>query len=66
MFQYGDAIALVAADSEKNARAAAEKVKVDLEILPAYMNAPAAMAEDAIEIHPRHPQHLLQAGPEKG
>ncbi|HWR03730.1 MAG TPA: molybdopterin cofactor-binding domain-containing protein [Humidesulfovibrio sp.] len=55
IFQYGDAIAIVCADSEKNARAAAEKVKVDLEELPAYMSAPAAMAEDAIEIHPGTP-----------
>jgi len=55
IFQFGDAIAIVCADSEKNARAAAAKVKVDLEELPAYMSAPAAMAEDAIEIHPGTP-----------
>jgi aldehyde oxidoreductase len=55
VFQFGDAIAIVAADTEANARAAAEKVKVDLEELPAYMSAPAAMAEDAIEIHPGTP-----------
>ncbi len=55
VFQYGDAIAIVCADSEANARAAASKVKVDLEELPAYMSAPAAMAEDAIEIHPGTP-----------
>jgi aldehyde oxidoreductase len=55
VFQYGDAIAIVCADTEKNAKAAAEKVKVDLEELPAYMSAPAAMADDAIEIHPGTP-----------
>ncbi len=55
VFQYGDAIAIVCADTEKNAKAAAELVKVDLEELPAYMSAPAAMAEDAIEIHPGTP-----------
>ena len=55
VFQFGDAIAIVAADTEENARAAAEKVKVKLEELPAYMSAPAAMAEDAIEIHPGTP-----------
>jgi len=66
VFQYGDAIALVAADSEKNARAAAEKVKVDLEVLPAYMNAPAAMAEDAIEIHPGTPNTYYKQGLVKG
>ncbi|MEZ4527073.1 MAG: 2Fe-2S iron-sulfur cluster-binding protein [Desulfobacterales bacterium] len=55
VFQYGDAIAIVCADTEANARAAAAKVKVDLEELPAYMSAPAAMADDAIEIHPGTP-----------
>jgi aldehyde oxidoreductase len=54
VFQYGDAIAIVCADTEK-AKAAAAKVKVDLEKLPAYMSAPAAMAEDAMEIHPGTP-----------
>ena len=55
VFQFGDAIAIVCADTEKNAKAAAAKVKVDLEPLPEYMSAPAAMAEDAIEIHPGTP-----------
>ena len=55
VFQYGDAIAIVCAYTEAQARAAAAKVKVDLEVLPAYMSAPAAMAEDAMEIHPGTP-----------
>lgn len=55
VFQYGDAIAIVCADTEENAKAAAEKVSVELEQLPEYMSAPAAMAEDAIEIHPGTP-----------
>ena len=55
IFQYGDAIAIVCADTEKNAKAAADKVKVDLELLPEYMSAPAAMAEDAMQIHPGTP-----------
>ena len=55
MFQFGDALAIVCADTEANARAAADKVKVTLEELPAYMSAPAAMADDAIEIHPGTP-----------
>ena len=55
VFQYGDAIAIVCADTEAQAKAAAEKVKVELEVLPAYMSAPAAMAEDAMEIHPGTP-----------
>lgn len=53
--QYGDAIALVCADTAEQARAAAAKVKVDLEVLPAYLSAPAAMAEDALQIHPGFP-----------
>ncbi len=55
VFQYGDAIAIVCADTPHEAKMAAEKVKVELELLPAYMSAPAAMAEDAIEIHPGTP-----------
>ena len=55
IFQYGDAIAIVCADTEKNAKTAAKKVKVEIEQLPEYMSAPAAMAEDAIEIHPGTP-----------
>jgi len=55
VFQYGDAIAIVCAHTEAEARAAAEKVKVELDKLPAYMSAPAAMAEDAMEIHPGTP-----------
>ena len=55
IFQYGDALAIVCADTEKHARAAAEKVKVDLELLPEYMDAPSAKAPDAIEIHPGTP-----------
>jgi len=55
VFQYGDAIAIVCADTECHAKAAAAKVKVDLEVLPAYMSAPEAMADDAIEIHPGTP-----------
>ena len=55
VFQYGDALAIVCAYTEAQAKAAAGKVKVDLEVLPAYMSAPAAMAEDAMEIHPGTP-----------
>lgn len=66
IFQYGDAIAIVCADSECHARAAAEKVKVDLELLPEYMNAPDAMAEDAIEIHPGTPNVYFEQKEVKG
>lgn len=55
IFQYGDAVAIVCAETKAQADAAAKAVKLDLEVLPHYMNAPAAMAEDAIEIHPGTP-----------
>ncbi|BHH81856.1 molybdopterin-dependent aldehyde oxidoreductase [Desulforhopalus sp. 52FAK] len=55
VFQYGDALAIVCAHTEEQAKAAAAKVKVELEALPEYMSAPAAMADDAIEIHPGTP-----------
>ena len=55
IFQFGDAIAIVAADTEAHARAAADAVKVEIEELPAYMNAMDAIADDAIEIHPGTP-----------
>jgi len=66
VFQYGDALAIVCADTKEQALAAAEKVKVDLEELPAYMSAPAAMAEDAIEIHPGTPNVYFEQGVVKG
>jgi aldehyde oxidoreductase len=66
VFQYGDAIAIVCADTEENARAAADKVKVDLEVLPAYMSAPAAMADDALEIHPGTPNVYFEIPIVKG
>ncbi len=66
VFQFGDAIAIVCADTEANARAAAKKVKVALEELPAYMSAPAAMADDAIEIHPGTPNVYYEQKRVKG
>ena len=66
IFQFGDAIAIVSADTEEHARAAAEKVKVDLEVLPAYMSGLAAMAPDAIEIHPGTPNVYYEQGVVKG
>lgn len=55
IFQIGDAYAIVAADTEEHAKAAAAKVKIELEVLPAYMDAMSALAPDAIEIHPGTP-----------
>lgn len=66
IFQYGDAVAIVCADNYENACAAAKAVKVDLEVLPAYMSAPAAMAPDAIEIHPGTPNVYWEIHHQKG
>jgi len=66
VFQYGDAIAIVCADTIEQAKAAAEKVKVELEALPAYMSAPAALADDAIEIHPGTPNAYFEQKVVKG
>lgn len=66
VFQFGDAIAMVLAENPAIAEEAAKKVKVELEELPAYMSAPAAMAEDAIEIHPGTPNIYFECGVVKG
>lgn len=66
IFQFGDAIAIVAADTEEHARAAAAAVKVDIEELPTYMNAMDAIAEDAIEIHPGTPNAYYETNCIKG
>ncbi|MHC6180079.1 molybdopterin-dependent aldehyde oxidoreductase [Clostridium sp. JNZ X4-2] len=66
IFQFGDAIAMVLADTPSEAQAAVDKVKVEIEELPAYMSAPAAMAEDAIEIHPGTPNVFFETGIDKG
>ena len=66
IFQFGDAIAIVAADTEAHARAAADAVKVDIELLPAYMNAMDAIADDAIEIHPGVPNAYYETNCIKG
>lgn len=64
--QFGDAIAIVCADTEKHAREAAKTVKVELEELPAYMDASQAMADDAVEIHPGTPNVYFEQKIAKG
>ena len=66
VYQFGDAIAIVCAETPALAQTAAEKVKVDLEELPAYMSAPAAMADDAMEIHPGTPNTYFELPIVKG
>ena len=55
IFNYGDIVALVAADTKDHARAAAEKVTVDFEQLPEYLNYLEAAMPDAMRIHDDHP-----------
>ncbi len=66
VFQYGDVLAIVCADTKAHAEDAAKKVKVELEVLPAYMSAPEAMAPDAIEIHPGTPNIYFEQKTVKG
>lgn len=66
VFRYGDPIAVVIADTRKHARAAAELVKPDYELLPGYENPLDAMADDAIEIHPGIPNVYYKFPVHKG
>jgi aldehyde oxidoreductase len=49
--QWGEAVAVICAATEEEARAAAAKVKVELEELPALLNIKDAMAKDAIKVY---------------
>ena len=51
IFRYGDVVALVCADTKEHARAAAAKVKVEVEKLPEYLNYLDAAMPDAMNIH---------------
>ena len=47
IFNYGDVVAMVAADTKAHARAAAAAVKVEIEQLPEYLNYLDAVLPDA-------------------
>ena len=49
--RYGDAIALVVAESEEIAIEAGKRIRLSLRELPAYFDTQSAMAADAIPIH---------------
>ena len=55
IFNYGDVIALVAADTKEHAREAAEKVTMEYEQLPEVMNFLEAAVQDAVRVHDDHP-----------
>ena len=55
IYNYGDVVALVVADTKAHARAAAEKVTIDWEQLPEYRTYLEAAMPDAMRIHEDHP-----------
>ena len=55
IFNYGDIVALVAADTKLNARAAAAKVKVEYEQLPEMLSYLEAALPGAVRVHEDHP-----------
>jgi aldehyde oxidoreductase len=62
----GDVVALVAADTEDHARAAAKKVKQNLEVLPSYMTFPEAAMPNAIQLHEDQPNFYMEQPVFKG
>ena len=66
IFRRGDVVALVAADTEEHARAAAKKVKQNLEVLPAYMTFPEAAMPNAIQLHEELPNVYMEQPVFKG
>ena len=64
--RYGDVVAIVAARTRDEAREAAAKVKVEIEQLPEYLNILDSCADDAIQLHPEHPNIYLEQPVFKG
>ncbi|MDR1796929.1 MAG: molybdopterin-dependent oxidoreductase [Clostridiales Family XIII bacterium] len=55
IFNYGDIVALVAADTKANARAAAAAVTIEYEQLPEMLSYLEAALPDAVRVHDEHP-----------
>lgn len=66
IFRYGDVVAVVIAETEAWARAAAKMVKVEIEPLPEYMNLLDAVAPDAVRIHEQSPNVFIKQPVFKG
>lgn len=62
----GDPIAIVAAETREQARAAAAAVKVTYEKLPVMLTPEEALARDAVQIHPHSPNLCWQQPVIKG
>jgi aldehyde oxidoreductase len=60
IFRLGDVVAVVAAETRRQAREAVKLVKVDYEPLPEYLNALDAVREDAVQLHPGIPNLFIQ------
>ena len=64
--RWGDVLALVCAETEAEARAAAKAVKCDLEILPSYKNVVESFMPNAIQLHKSLPNFYLEQPVFKG
>ncbi len=62
----GDVVALVAAETEEEARAAAKKVKQNLEVLPHYLTFPEAAMPNAIQLQEDLPNFYMEQPVFKG
>jgi aldehyde oxidoreductase len=64
--RYHDVLALVCAETEGEARAAAKAVKVDIEELPSYLTFLESAMPGAIQLHPDTPNFYLEQPVYKG
>ncbi len=62
----GDILAAVAADTERHARQAIERIRVDCEPLPGVFSTDAALAPDAPSVHPGHDNLLSRSAIVRG
>lgn len=60
VYHYGEVIALVAARTRREARAAAKKVKFEIERLPEYQNILETMAPDAPQVNSEYPNIYIE------
>jgi len=66
VYRKGDVIAIVAADTRENARAAAKYVRVDIEPLPYVSNYLEAVLPDAVRVHEESENEFLRVPVFKG
>ena len=57
--QRGECVALVAAETEEQARAAAKMIKQNIELLPVYMSFPEAVMPNSIQLHENIPNYYM-------